>query len=285
LRDSKISIPPLLVTGATGFVGRAFLRACALRQWPVLAVTRKPPSSTDICLPGITWAVSELDRIPGSILASCSALVHLAAAGVSDGHGDWSECFSVNVNQSQALWRAAVAAGIRRFLICGSCFEYGRVGERYEKIPPTADLEPVTAYGSSKAAATVLAMGLAATESLQLTVLRPFQVYGEGEAPHRFWSSLRHAALNGNDFPMTAGEQIRDFINVDFVAEKLADHLANPPPQAGHPVIHNIGTGKGRSLKEFAQNEWERFQATGRLKVGARPMRMGEILRYVPEIT
>lgn len=283
--ELKPSNPPILLTGATGFIGRAFLRTCAKRHWPVCAITRKPPSPQAAALPGVTWIIGELDGVPAQVLASSRALVHLAAAGVKDGRGDWDECFAVNVARSQALWRAAAASGVRRFLICGSCFEYGRVGERFDRIPPTAPLEPVTPYAASKAAATMLALGLAATQSLQVSVLRPFQVYGEGEAPHRFWTSLRDAAQNGRDFPMTSGEQVRDFTPVELVAESFADHLAGVPPPDGQPLVQNIGTGVGRTLREFAEAEWLRFGASGRLHFGALPMRPGEVLRYVPEIS
>jgi UDP-glucose 4-epimerase len=276
---------PLLVTGATGFIGRAFLRVCQDRHWPVAAVTRRPPSREDAALAGVTWIVGELDEVPVTALAPCRALVHLAAAGVTGQEDDWDLCFGVNVMQSMRLWRAAIQAGIRRFIICGSCFEYGRAAERYERIPPDAPLEPVTAYAAAKAAATALAQGLAARHALELTVVRPFQVYGPGESVRRFWPSLQAAALAGRDFPMTAGEQVRDFVPVALVAEKIADEVTAVPPPAGQPVILHLGTGRGLTVKEFAESEWRRLGAKGRLLPGAIPMRPGEVLRYVPELT
>jgi len=234
---------------------------------------------------GVKWLVTELDQVPAAALASCGTLVHLAAAGVTGPENDWDLCFGVNVTRSMALWRSAIQAGIRRFIVCGSCFEYGRAGERYERIPVNAPLEPVTAYAASKAAATALAQGLAAMHDLQLTVLRPFQVYGPGEAPSRFWPSLQAAALSGRDFPMTTGQQIRDFIPVAEVAAEMATHVTATPPAPGQPVIHHIGTGRGRTVLEFAESEWVRLQAKGRLIPGAVSMRPREVLRYVPELT
>ena len=67
-------------------------------------------------------------------------------------------------------------------------------------------LEPTGAYHSAKAAATMAALGLAVDRKLALTVLRPFHVYGEGEAEGRLWPALRKAALTGVDLPMTKGE-------------------------------------------------------------------------------
>jgi UDP-glucose 4-epimerase len=278
-------LPALLVTGATGFIGRAFLRVCQQRQWPVVALTRRAPSPEDAAMTGVQWLVAELDQVPPAALASCGTLVHLAAAGVTGPENDWELCFGVNVTRSMALWRSAIQAGIGRFIICGSCFEYGRAAERYERIPVDAPLEPVTAYAASKAAATALAQGLAAMHGLRLTVVRPFQVYGPGEAPNRFWPSLQAAALAGRDFPMTAGLQVRDFIPVAAAAEEIANHVMAAPPAPGQPVIHHIGTGRGLTVLEFAESEWRRLRAKGRLLPGAVSMRPREVLRYVPELT
>ncbi len=277
--------PPLLVTGATGFIGRTFLRVCQDRRWPVVAITRRPPSAGDATLPGVTWVVAELDQAPPPVLASCRAVVHLAAAGVTGAEDDWDLCFEVNVMRSMTLWRSAIQAGIQRFIVCGSSFEYGRAAERYERIPPDAPLEPVTAYGAAKAAATALAQGLAARHALQLTLVRPFQVYGPGEFPTRFWPSLQAAALAGRDFPMTLGHQVRDFVPVAFVAEAIANEVAAVPPPPGQPVVHHIGTGHGRTVRAFAESEWRRLGARGRLLPGTIPMRPREVLRYVPELT
>jgi len=235
-------------------------------------------------MPGVQWLVAELDQAPVAVMATCGVLVHLAAAGVTGPENDWDLCFGTNVIRSMGLWRAAIQAGIRRFIVCGSCYEYGRAGERYERIPVDAPLEPVTAYAASKAAATALAQGLAAMHGLQLTVLRPFQVYGPGEAPSRFWPSLQAAALAGRDFPMTTGQQVRDFTPVAQVAEEIAEQVTAVPPAPGQPVILNLGTGQGRSVLEFAEAEWRRLQANGRLIPGAVSMRPREVLRYVPEL-
>jgi nucleoside-diphosphate-sugar epimerase len=273
---------PVFVTGATGFIGRAFLKAAQTHGLPVVALARQaaPADSTS----AIRWITAPMDQVPTDVLAGCQSLVHLAAAGVSSGGDDWATCQQVNVQQSMQLWRAAVAAGIRRFVICGSCFEYGRAGERYDRIPVTAPLEPVTPYAASKAAATMLALGLAAQAHLELAVLRPFHVYGEGEAATRFWPAMHAAARAGLDFPMTAGQQVRDFTPVSLVAERFYAELGNSNLIPGQPVIRNVGTGVPQTLENFARSCWTKAQARGRLLVGALPMRANEVSRYVPLI-
>ena len=54
------------------------------------------------------------------------------------------------------------------------------------------------------------ALSLAIEKKIEVIVLRPFEVFGEGQHESLFWPSLQKAALAGEDFAMTAGEQFRD---------------------------------------------------------------------------
>lgn len=272
----------IFVTGGTGFIGSHFLRLAMAAGHEVRAL-RRTGSRPSIVLPSEpVWIDAELKSVPVDALKGCDALVHLAATGVTR-TATWEECFSINVDQSLRLWRAASNAGISRFVICGSCFEYGRAGERYEFIPTDAPLEPTGPYHASKAAATMAALGLAVERNLSFSILRPFHVFGEGEEETRFWPSLRATALAGRDFPMTKGEQVRDFIEVGEVARQFlaATAAAN---EAGRPVITNVGTGRPQTIEMFAGHWWKQWGARGRLQPGAVPYRPNEVMRYVPEI-
>jgi UDP-glucose 4-epimerase len=275
----------IFVTGGTGFIGGHLISRAQTEGHQVLAL-RRPGSLPRIVLESQPqWLDGELVNNWSDALAGCEAFVHLAAFGVANGAHDWERCFQVNVLDSIRLWRQAISSGIRLFLIAGSCFEYGRSGERYDAIPVTAPLEPTTAYGASKAAASMAALALAKEYQLRLAVARPFHVYGEGEAPGRFWPSLVAAAKAGDDLPMTEGQQIRDFQPVELAANQLLSLLSNSSLKAGEPVVINMGTGHPTSLYAFAEREWQRHKAKGSLLPGALPYRTNEVLRYVPEVS
>jgi len=269
----------LFVTGGTGFLGGAFLEKASAEGREIVAICRTSHESTK----SIRWLTRSLSDVSTDDFAGCDACVHFAAAGVTGSANDWDLCFDVNVRQSLALWRTAVAAGVKRLVICGSCFEYGRSGDRYAAIPVSAPLEPVTAYGASKAAATVAAQALAVTENLSVSVLRPFHLYGMGEASTRFWPALRAAALAGADFPMTAGTQVRDFTPVSNAAAQFVAELGRPVA-LGCAIIRNVGTGQGQSLRAFASRCWTEWGGRGQLLLGAVPDRPNEVRRYVPVI-
>jgi len=301
----------IFLTGATGFIGSNFLKAALAAGHAVVALRRSgsypviPIPETD----RLIWVDGELTTfLDGRDLevlqisdVSSSVFVHLAAAGVNQEHASWEVCFETNVHQSLGLWRRAASLGIRKIVLCGSCFEYGLSGESYEFIPPTAPLMPTGPYHASKAAATMAAIALAVYEKIELAVLRPFHVFGEGEGLYRFWPTLRKAALAGDDFPMTLGEQVRDFVPVETVAEFFLREIQSmvgdsqtisPSTPSGINThnrsqsfrIVNVGTGHPQSLREFAQHWWKHWNAKGKILFGAIPYRPNEVMRYVPQI-
>jgi nucleoside-diphosphate-sugar epimerase len=273
----------IFVTGGTGFIGSSFLR-CALDAGCEVYALRRPGSSPRVPLsrPPI-WVDGTLAAFDATCLADCDTLVHFAASGVLPGTAQWDKCFNANVTQSLSLWLLACSQGVRHLIISGSCYEYGRSAERYERIPITAPLEPMGPYHSSKAAASMAAYGVATNKKVGVTILRPFNVYGEGESPERFFPALREAALSGRDFVMTPGEQVRDFIDVVDVARIYLQSVENPPG-AGVVEVKNVGSGTSRTLRNFAEYWWKRWEAKGQLRMGGLPYNPDEVMRYVPEV-
>lgn len=272
----------LFVTGGTGFIGTHFVAQSLAAGHEVVALRRTMGSQAKIVQPsGPEWLLKGMDAVAAEDLQGSNVLVHLAAHTPNVPYDTLENCLHWNVTVPLQLFRTAIAAGIRRFVVAGSCFEYGKAGERYEFIPPDAPLEPTQTYPASKAAASIAFSQLAREAGLSLSIHRIFQVFGEGEAESRLWPSLRRAAAAGEDLPMTPGEQIRDFVPVEGVAKQLLAACDLEPP-IGEPLIANLGSGRPQSLRDFAAYWWEQWGAKGELKFGALPYRSGEVMRYVP---
>jgi nucleoside-diphosphate-sugar epimerase len=274
------------VTGGTGFIGSYFLKAGLSEGHQIVALRRTEGSRPPIILEseGCKWLPKSMSKITVEDFQECDCLVHFAAAGVSPQKATWSELFDTNLVQSLRLWNTAADAGVQRFLICGSCFEYGKSGDHYDYIPVDAPLQPINGYAASKASASIAAMALAAERKLQLAILRPFHTYGEGQDERNFWPALRRAALSGIDFNMTAGEQIRDFQPVEEIAAAFLSAANYCDLEVGKPLIKNLGSGKPEMLKDFAARWWAHFNGQGVLRIGSLPYRDNEVMRYVPEI-
>lgn len=275
----------MFVTGATGFIGSHVAKHALAAGHEVVALRRSTAARPRIELTQEpTWLTKQLAQIVEGDLAGVDAVVHLAAAGVSPQVAIWDELLESNVVAPAKLLATVASADVSRWVVAGTCAEYGRAGERYDFIPPDAPLEPVTAYAASKAAASVLFRALAVERRARLSYLRLFSVFGAGQHEANLWPTIRHAALAGDDLPLTRGEQVRDFMGVDEVAAALVAAAVDDTVEPGRPSVRNVGSGQPQTVRQFAEHWWREFGARGRLLIGALPYRADEVMRYVPQI-
>ncbi len=275
----------IFITGASGFIGKNLVVKLVNKGHNVIALTRRYKKNDFVNADNLKLLIGDLTNDFSNELNKCDTFIHLASHGVVDNNNDWETCFKVNVIDSLNLLLNAVNQNVKRFIIIGSCFEYGKSSLRYESIPTNASLEPVNAYSASKAAFTSAAYGIGVDKMVELAILRPFQVYGLGECDQRFWPQLIETGLSGKDFKMTKGDQIRDFQNVDETCNDIISWCENISLKKGFPRIINLGSGKPKSLLEFALSEWERINATGRILPGVIPYRKNEIMKYIPDLS
>jgi UDP-glucose 4-epimerase len=275
----------LFLTGGTGFIGSYVLRAALASGHQVRALRRSSTARPVIDLPcEPQWVTGTLQTLDPVQMAGVDAVIHLASAGVSPKQASWEELVEANVVGSLRVLEIGVLAEIRRFAVAGTCHEYGATADRYEEIPPNATLEPLNSYGASKAAAFQLLKVFAIERGLELFYGRIFNAYGDGQYEKNFWPSLRKAGLAGEDFPMTSGQQVSDFIPAQDVAQYFVEACIRPDIKAGMPLVANIGSGTASTLLSFAQQQWRHFEARGKLLPSCLPDRPNQIRRYVPDL-
>ena len=272
----------IALTGGTGFIGSHFLKQALDAGHKITAIRRTPSSVTRIPLvQSPCWIDRQLEEVSISDLNGCDVLVHLGAHTGNLPYDNLANCLHWNLISVLTLFEQARLAGIKQYIVAGSCFEYGRSAERFEEIPSNAPLEPTNSYAASKSAASIALCQWATEHKLHLEILRVFHVYGEGELESRFWPSLRKAALSGNDFPMSLGEQIRDFQPVDRVAKAFfAKAVSNLDDN--EVAIHNLSSNNFLSIRELAIQEWNKFGGRGSLLIGELPYRDNEVMKFVP---
>lgn len=273
----------IALTGGTGFIGSNFLKQALAAGHSVRALRRSPSSKPRIQIAQQPqWLDRQLDEVTTAELQGCDVLVHLAAHTGNVPYDSLANCLRWNLMAVLALFEQARLAGIQRYIVAGSCFEYGRSGERYDAIPTDAPLEPTNSYAASKAAASIALRQWAEEHQLSLEILRVFHVYGEGEAATRFWPSLKRAALADENFPMTKGELVRDFLPVEDVANTFLERAIASTTTDYSQSIYNLGGDKPSTLHEFARYWWSRWNAQGKLLVGELPYRDNEVAKYIP---
>lgn len=274
----------IFLTGGTGFIGNHFIKCALEKGHNIFALTRG--RTIPNCNPhqNLHWLKKEIDEVSFDDFQDIDVMVHLASYGVSPQPANWQDCFDFNVIKSVELVRKAIFSGVKRFVITGSCYEYGTAALNYDFIPTDAPLFPTDIYSASKAASFIAFNTLTMIESVEIIYLRLSSVYGEGQHKDNFWSSLKKAAVNGEDFYMTKGEQIRDFISVSDVAIYLEKCCLRNDTKIGHMLVENLASGEPITLKEFSEFWWKKWKASGKIHYGAIKYRKNEVMKYLPKI-
>jgi UDP-glucose 4-epimerase len=213
--------PVVLVTGASGFVGRHLVPALTGEGWRVRRAVRKLSGSDDEVLIGSLGPATDWQ----AALAGVEAVVHLAARVHHPGEEDAGELYrAVNTEGTLQLARCAAAAGVHRFvhvstiLVNGSNTD-GRAPFREDDIPA-----PRGAYGKSKAAAESGLRQLAETVDMRIAVIRPPLIYGAGALGN--FRLLVEAIQRGIPLPFGAIRNRRAFLGVENLASFIANRLS-----------------------------------------------------------
>ena len=117
-------------------------------------------------------------------------------------------------------------------------------------------------------------------ERFPSVIIRPFLVYGEGQNCNRFLPQVIKSCLNNEEFKVTKGEQLRDFLYVGDFAEAVNMCLGN---KKTYGEIFNIASGKPVSIKYITELV-KSFIGKGIPNYGARPYRKGENMELYADI-
>lgn len=251
----------ILLTGASGFLGRHAISALLDRGFEVHAATRRAP-----CIPGIIPHTLDLfDQVATVALMQHlrpSHLLHLAW-DVTPGRY-WQAPENLDwVAASLHLYRAFAAAGGRRATIAGTCAEYDWTGDQLDEGAP---LRPSTLYGIAKHALHQLLTAAALNDGIDLAWARVFFLYGPHEAPARLVPSVVIPLLQGKLALMGDGLAQRDFMHVQDVATALVTVL-----DSQHRGAVNIATGQCTPIRDVVMAVAAQIGQQDLVRLGARP--------------
>jgi nucleoside-diphosphate-sugar epimerase len=241
----------VLVTGATGFIGRYVLAALEEASdssgFELHALSRRAPDSPDEKSPGnAVWHRTDLlspgsDRIVKQIGAT--HLLHLAWVTERGTYWTSEENFAWLV-ASERLLRSFRDGGGERFVGVGTCSEYAPSLVPYAEM--ATPLAPWSLYGASKAALSLLAPAVLGP-TLSTAWARLFYLYGPGEPEGRLVPTLLAAAAAGSTLRAHA-DHVRDYLHVSDAARALLTLL-----QADMAGPVNVGSGRGVTVAELAR--------------------------------
>ncbi len=274
-----------LVTGGAGFIGSTLVKYLCDHGYDVVVID-------DLSSSGRTEIDPRAKLIVGSIgnrklldqhMKGTDVVFHLAALGViSLSLKDPQAAFRDNLTYGVEVLESMRAHGVKKIIYSSSSSAYGepernpvREGDRKEPINP---------YGASKYTFEAALSSYAHSFGINAIALRYYNVYGPGDEQTpvtRAVPSWIQWALTGDTIWIHwAGEQIKDYIYVDDVAE--ANLLAAKSGLTGFHA-YNVGSGIGRKMMEIARAV---EKAVGKkLKIVDRGARPGDPHELVADIS
>lgn len=254
----------VLLTGASGFVGRHCLDPLVARGYEVHALSSREPAGIP-ALPGVTWHRTDLlDRTQvSSVLEQVrpTHLLHCAWYAVPGKY--WTAPENVRwVEASLHLLQMFAAAGGQRVVGVGTCAEYDW-GSGYcseEKTP----LNPTTTYGVCKHALHLVLDALGESSGLSVAWGRLFFLYGPHEQGERLVASVIRSILLEKPARCSHGQQIRDFLYVQDAADALVALLDS---EVLGPV--NIASGVPVAVSEVVQEIADQLERPDLVRLGA----------------
>ena len=250
--DTKIF--HVLVTGATGIIGRALVPQLLSEGFHVIALAGGSGHRSvihNLEHERLTLLEGGFEEILVSAVAifqestGDSAAIHLA--GKAD--AGWcafniEETYEANVALTMTVLEACLQAQVSRFLFPSSALVYGSnlphaVSE--QDIP-----EPDLWYGATKLAAETIIRGIAATSAMQADILRLPNVYGPQSPPKTVIGRLIQQSAAKQPLQVADKTPVRDFIYIDDVASGLIKTMCAPATSPSRTL--NLSTGRATQI-------------------------------------
>lgn len=275
-----MSVPRLLVVGGSGFIGHHVVKRGIAQGWQVTSLGLNTPTDSRR-IQGVRYVCADLMQ-PG------------AAAALGDNGYDYIVNLGGYVdhtlfgNGGRRLVRAHFDGlldllefvdrkAVRRFVQVGSSDEYGDV-----PAPQREDQRerPISPYSLGKVAATHFLQMLHRTEGFPAVTLRLFLTYGPGQDERRFLPQIIRGCLEGREFPVSEGGQLRDFC---YVADTVEAIFRCFDRDVADGRVLNIASGQPRSIREMIES-MVRLIGAGRPLFGAISYRPGENMALYADI-
>jgi nucleoside-diphosphate-sugar epimerase len=267
----------VLITGASGFIGRHCLNVLGAAGYEVHAVTSRgvvPHATTCEWHQADLLRSSDISRVIEVVKPS--HLLHFAWYAVPGQYPSSPENLRWSTSTMQLLAAFANAGGSRA-VFAGSCFEYDfGYGYCVEDLTPS---NPATFYGVCKNAAREVVAGFHRQFGLSAAWGRIFHLFGPHETPGRLVPAVAAALLKGEPARCTEGRQIRDFLYVEDVAEAFVALLTSDVCGTV-----NIGSGEPISLRHLVSSLATIIGAPRMVEFGAFPSRPGDPPLLVPDV-
>lgn len=268
----------ILVTGATGFIGNYVVQELLKNNCIVIATSSDEQKARQYTwfnkVKYIPFKLEDFDNLINypSFFQNPDAIIHLAWEGLPNYKSLFH--FEVNLSRHYAFLKNLVTNGTADITVTGTCFEYGMQQGCLNEDMLSAPANP---YALAKDTLRKFLQELQKINLFHFKWIRLFYMYGSGQNPNSLLSQLDKALANGeSSFNMSGGEQVRDYLPV----EKVAEYIAAIALQNCTGGIINCCSGTPVTVKELVEKYLEKQHKNIQLNLGYYPYPDYEPMRF-----
>lgn len=275
----------VLVTGATGMIGRWTIASLISRGFRVYAVTSRVTLPADsrplvhlVCLDLLDRQA--IDAVIESIRPD--GILHLAWE-TTHGHFWSSPTNEQWLSSSVELATSFARHGGRRLVVAGTCAEYDWSPEVLGKglcSEESTPIRPRTVYGRTKARLLDTLSSHPGLTGVDMAWGRVFSAYGPGEAKTRLIPSIVTGLLNDQPVPIASGNQVRDYLHAQDIGAAFVSLF-----DSGVTGPVNIASGVPVSISALAQEIGQQLGRSHLLRIGEVREGVMDPLRLVADVT
>jgi UDP-glucose 4-epimerase len=245
MTDQDLNGRRVLVTGGSGFIGRHVVSELTAAGASVRVIDLQPHPDPDVDV--VLGDIADPEALSRALEGGCDSIVHLAAVtSVLKSVQEPERTFQTNVVGTNAVLAAGREAGVGSLAFASTNAVTGPMTA--PKISEAAVLNPLTPYGSTKAAGEMLMSAYTASYGVRCACIRLTNVYGPGmQAKDSIVARLMRGIRLGTTFEIYGdGNQVRDYVHVHDVVAAMK--LALGFEQWSGPMV--IGSGESLSVHE-----------------------------------
>lgn len=224
--DKVLLLPnmPVLITGASGFLGQALCQRLRADKYFLTALARHAPTAMSE-----PWLQVQRYEDAVGLMAGQLCVVHLAARvhvmqdSVADPLGEFRKA---NVDISLNLARQAAQAGVHRFIYISSVKVNGEETASEQPFLADDEPEPQDPYGISKMEAEQALRSLAVQTGMEVVIIRPPLIYGPGVRAN--FEALIRVVARGVPLPLAAIHNKRSLVALDNLVDLIAVCISHP---------------------------------------------------------
>ncbi len=271
----------IVVTGATSFIGKAFVDVALEKGWEIVAVVRRNSPKAKVFEGVDNVSVAELNMDEYGKIAeaagSFDCLAHFAWDGTRGAQRMDKELQQKNYENSVALIKAAIDSGCKRILTAGSQAEYG---PQNGVITEQTECKPNTEYGVYKYKLFTTASELCEKAGVSYKEPRFFSLYGPGDFEKTLIMSMIDNMRNNRRCELTECVQMWDFLYVKDAVRAVAA-LCELDCEDG---AYNLGSGDVRELKAYVEELYSLLNSSSELVYGAVPYPETGMVSITPSV-